>query len=91
MKQEKSRVFHSAASASTSDLVLSIVGDHLGIPGPTLSLGDHIMGDLGADSLDRLELFMTVEELFGVKIPSSKIGSVNTIGDLVNVIEESGR
>ena len=74
---------------STEETVLRIVGDHLGIPGPTLSLDSHIMHDLGADSLDRLELIMTIEELFGIKIAEKDIAGIERIGDIVAAIKNT--
>ena len=65
------------------DLVLEIVGDHMGIPTPTLSTSNHIISDLGADSLDRMELIMTVEELFGIKIPDDDIVKIERISDII--------
>lgn len=74
---------------SIEEMVLRIVGDHLGIPGPALSLDSHITQDLGADSLDRLELIMTVEELFAIKIPEENIVCIERIDDIVSAIKKT--
>ena len=74
--------------SSAKDLVLRVVGDHLGIPAPALSLQDHINIDLGADSLDRLELIMTIEELFEIKISDKETEKIKTIGDITKLVEE---
>jgi len=66
--------------------VLRIVGDHLGIPGAALSPDSHIASDLGADSLDRLELLMTVEESFRIKIPADEIPGIERIRDIADAI-----
>jgi len=72
---------------STEEAILRIVGDHLGIPGPTLSLDARIIEDLGADSLDLLELIMTIEELFEIRIPEEHIAGICRLGDIVAAIE----
>lgn len=77
-----------AGALTLEDLVLKIVGDHLGIPAATLSLDTHIMNDLGADSLDRLELLMTVEELFEIKIAQEDVSGIERIGDIVEAIKK---
>ena len=70
------------------EAVLKIIADHLGLPRFSLSLEDHITHDLGADSLDRLELIMTVEELLSIKIPEASIASIERIADVVNLARE---
>ncbi len=44
--------------------------------------------DLGADSLDLFELVMSLEDEFGVEIPSEDLEQLTTVGDVVNYIEE---
>ena len=69
------------------DVVRRIVGDHFGVQGATLGLNTHIRDDLGADSLDFLELIMTVEELFQVRIPEADTARIERIGDIVAILE----
>ncbi len=71
------------------EIVLEIIGDHLGLPSPTLSIEDNIMRDLGADSLDKMELIMTIEELFGIKITDQEIPKIECIGDVANAIQNT--
>ncbi len=59
-----------------------------------LKLGDKeitmesgIMGDLGADSLDILQLLMTIEDTFGVTVPDESLDEFNTVGDIVRFLE----
>lgn len=72
-----------------NEMVLEIVGDHMGIPAPTLSPNNSIAEELGADSLDKMELIMTVEELFGIKIPNNQISSIKYIRDIISAIESA--
>jgi acyl carrier protein len=64
-------------------MVVKIVGDHLGIPGAALNLRTHITEELGADSLDRVELITTVEEYFEIEFPKETISEIQRIEDLV--------
>ena len=48
-----------------------------------------IQDDLGADSLDVVDLLMTIEGEFDVEIPDTEIENLKTVGDLVKYIEES--
>lgn len=68
-------------------MVMKIVGDHLGIPGAALSLQTHIVSELGADSLDRVELITTVEEYFEIEIPKERISEIETIEDIVENVK----
>lgn len=74
---------------SVKEEVLRIIGDHLGIPGATLRLEAHLAYDLGADSLDRVELIMTIEERFRIKIPEEDIGGIDRITDIVAYVEKA--
>ena len=71
------------------EIVLEIIGDHLGLPAPTLSLENNIAYDLGADSLDKMELIMTIEELFNIKILDQDFSSIEIIGDVVDAIHKT--
>lgn len=72
---------------SIEDQVKRVVGGHLGLPTVSLNLGDRIGEDLGADSLDQLELIMTVEELFSVSIGFDRAEGIRTLADLVQAVE----
>lgn len=70
------------SDVAQTEEILRIVGDHLGVPRLTLSLDDYIMDDLGADSLDRLELIMTIEEAFGIRMSEEAIQGAKQIRDI---------
>ena len=48
-----------------------------------------LVEDLGADSLDMVEMLMTLEDEFGITIPDDKINQIKTVGQIVELIEES--
>ena len=68
---------------SISNIIMRIVGDHLGIPSAVLKVETKIADDLGADSLDYQELIMTIEERFGITIPKDDIKHIQRIDDII--------
>lgn len=69
------------------DKVCELVAEQLGIDKSSITPESNILEDLGADSLDVIEMLMTLEEEYGITIPDDKIGSVKTIGAIVELIE----
>ena len=69
------------------DKVKKLVADQLGISEKEITENSHIIDDLGADSLDVIEMLMTLEEEYGITIPDDKINQVKTIGQIVELIE----
>lgn len=66
-----------------------LVVDQLGVEDDEVTLEANIQDDLGADSLDVVDLVMSVEEEFGVKIADEELENIKTIGDIVDYIEEN--
>ncbi|MBQ9984762.1 MAG: acyl carrier protein [Oscillospiraceae bacterium] len=69
------------------DTLKNILEDQLDIDPATISEDTNIMDDLGADSLDIVELMMSVEEEFDITIEDSDAQLFKTVGDVVNYIE----
>ena len=69
------------------DTLKSILEAQLDIDPESITEDTNIMDDLGADSLDIVELMMTVEEEFDITINESDAQSFKTVGDVVNYIE----
>ncbi len=67
--------------------VASILADQLGIPQSKITMDSDIIKDLGADSLDVVELMMTLEDNTGKSIPDEKVSELKTVGDVVNLLE----
>ncbi len=70
------------------DQVKKIVVDHLGIDETKVVPEAKFIDDLGADSLDTVELVMAFEEKFGIEIPDDAAETIQTFGDAVKFINE---
>ncbi len=68
--------------------VRSILAAQFDVEEDTISLTTNIIDDLGADSLDAVDMLMSLEDEFDVEIPDEEIESIHTVGDLVTYIEE---
>ena len=75
--------------SSTEDRVRRIVCEQLGVGEEEVTLSASFIDDLGADSLDTVELVMAFEEEFGIEIPDDAAETIQTVGDAVKFIEEN--
>ncbi len=66
-----------------------LVVDQLGVDDDEVTLDASIKDDLGADSLDLVDLVMSVEEEFGVKIADDDLESIKTVSDIVEYIADN--
>ncbi len=64
-----------------------IIANQFGIDTDVISEDTDIVADLGADSLDVVEMMMALEEEFGVTIEDEKIAELKTVGDVVDCVE----
>lgn len=69
--------------------VKGILCDQLDIDEDSVTMDSVITEDFGADSLDFVDLVMTLEEEFEVEIPDDEIKNIRTVGDIVRYIEQS--
>ena len=74
---------------ATFDKVRDIVVEQLGSEADEVTLESTFIDDLGADSLDIVELIMAFEEEFNVEIPDEAAEKIKTVQDVVNYIEQS--
>tara|TARA_Y100000996_G_C22323623_1_gene561446 strand:- start:205 stop:444 length:240 start_codon:yes stop_codon:yes gene_type:complete len=74
-------------SEDISTKVKKIVADHLGIEETKVNDDSSFIDDLGADSLDTVELVMAFEEEFGSEISDSEAEKILTVGDAIKFIE----
>ena len=74
-------------SDEVSSKVKKIVSDHLGIEESKVTEESSFIDDLGADSLDTVELVMAFEEEFGSEISDSEAEKILTVGDAIKFIE----
>ena len=72
-----------------ADKVKAIVVEHLGVEADKVSDTASFIDDLGADSLDNVELVMAFEEEFGVEIPDDAAEKIVTVQDAITFIEEA--
>ena len=70
------------------DKLKTIIADELGIEEDTIELESDLTEDLGADSLDAVELIMAIEEEFDVEIDDSVAQKIKTVQDIVDQLEE---
>lgn len=68
--------------------VTAILADQFDAEEDSITPETSIVDDLGADSLDVVDLLMTIEDQFEIEIPDSEVENIKTVGDLVNYIEE---
>ena len=69
--------------------VRAIIVDKLGVDDAEVKPEASFTNDLGADSLDTVELIMEFEKEFGLSIPDDKAEKIVTVGDAINYIEEN--
>lgn len=67
--------------------VREILVDQLDVEEDAVTMDASITGDLGADSLDIVDLVMSLEEEFDTEIPDEEIENIKTVGDIVKYIE----
>lgn len=73
---------------STFEQVKKIVKEQLGVEEDEIQMSSTFVDDLGADSLDIVELIMAFEEEFNIEIPDEKAEKIKTVEDVVKYIDE---
>lgn len=68
--------------------VKEILCEQLDLQAADITMESGIQEDLGADSLDLVDLLMTLEDDFDLEVPDEDVEKIKTVGDLVNYIEE---
>ncbi len=69
------------------DKVKDILSEQLRLDPDRITPDAEIIADLGADSLDVLQLLMTIEDEYGVKIPDEELENFRTVSDIVEYVE----
>ena len=72
----------------SQDKIRQIIADQLGVKKEEVTDTAKFVDDLGADSLDTVELVMALEEEFGIEIPDEDAEKLATVGDALRYIEE---
>ena len=73
---------------STFDKVKEVIIDKLGVDESAITEEAHFVNDLGADSLDTVELIMEFEEEFSIEIPDEDAENITTVSTAIKYIEE---
>jgi acyl carrier protein len=75
--------------SETADRVKKIVVEHLGVEADKVTEESAFIDDLGADSLDIVELVMAFEEEFSVEIPDDAAEKIGTVKDAIDFIDKN--
>jgi acyl carrier protein len=76
---------------SISEKVTKIIVDKLGVDASEVTADASFTNDLGADSLDTVELIMEFEKEFGVSIPDDQAENITTVGQAITYLEENSK
>ncbi len=71
----------------TFEKIRTILSEQLSVDEEEISLDSNIIDDLGADSLDLVDMAMTVEDEFGLELPEEMLEKVQTVEDIINYID----
>jgi acyl carrier protein len=77
--------------ASTEERVKQIIVEQLGVDEAEVTANASFVDDLGADSLDTVELVMAFEEAFDIEIPDEDAEKIRTVQDAVSYIEQHAK
>lgn len=80
---------HTMSDKSTEDRVKDIIVEQLGVSAELVTTNAKFIDDLGADSLDTVELVMAFEEEFGIEVPDEAAEKLLSVGDVVSYIESN--
>ena len=70
------------------DKVKEILSEISGVPVTEIQSDTRIIGDLGMSSFDLADTVVTVEETYGLRIPDERFRDLETVGDIIRIIEE---
>lgn len=72
---------------AVADKVKELISKQLNRPVEEVTCDKEIVKDLGADSLDVVEMLMSLEEEFNISVPEEDAVNIKTVGDIINLIE----
>lgn len=74
-----------------ADKVKELIAQQLNKPVDEITDEKEVVKDLGADSLDVVEMLMSLEEEFNITVPEEDAVNIKTVGDIINVIEQKSK
>lgn len=77
--------------SDTKSQVIDIIVDKLGVDASEVTPEANFTNDLGADSLDTVELIMEFEKVFNISIPDDQAEHIQTVGEAINFIESNAK
>ncbi len=72
---------------NTFEKIATLMADQLGVDKASITLESEIIKDLGADSLDVVEMLLDLEKEYGVEISDEQAAEIKTVGDIVKLVE----
>lgn len=72
----------------TFEKIKNLLVEELDLEADEVTLESKLKEDLGADSLDMVDLIMSIEDTFDIKVDESQAASIKTVGDIVNYIDQ---
>ena len=79
------------ANPTIRERVIKIVCEQMGTTPEKITDATHFVNDLGADSLDTVELVMEIEDKFDLSIPDDAAEKIQTVGDAIKYVESNAR
>ena len=76
---------------AVADKVKELIAQQLNKPVEEITEEKEVVKDLGADSLDVVEMLMSLEEEFNITVPEEDAVNIKTVGDIINVIEQKSK
>lgn len=69
--------------------IRTALSEQLDLEESTITMDSNIVDDLEADSLDVVDLIMTLEDEFGIEVPDEQVENFKTVGDVVRFVEDN--
>lgn len=71
------------------DEIKEILADHFSINPEDIELTSDLTDDLGADSLDAIDIVMSIEDQYSIEVPDEVVENIKTVEDIVNFVENN--
>ena len=88
MQLSKTLMIKKEKNMETFNKVAQLLAEHLNVAVDSITMESDIIKDLGADSLDVVQLLMEMEDNFGIVVAEDDAANLKTVGDIVNLISK---